>query len=236
MFSSLVDRRGCKLPGCLFSAQVVGSGPDPRALPGMVDASGGLGRINKEGGRVGRRGASGDGACATCKLAERIRTRGTKLRKWESDDKTLDVFLRCRIQNMSMYVRVKRQKRTIFLSCESFPALSFDFSHSSCLHAGEPSDTFSKLKAKVAGIVSTAVSSSNDEINCEDSKVGLLHGNRVMTDTAAMQTLRDLKVEDGAVLALVYSDASKDGGWESIDIIEPTPELLQESESLENTR
>ncbi|EKX39920.1 hypothetical protein GUITHDRAFT_113913 [Guillardia theta CCMP2712] len=104
-----------------------------------------------------------------------------------------------------MYVRIKRQRRTIFLSCE-------------------PSDTFSKLKAKVASISSTEPDKVRlltivDQINCEDAK-----------------TLRDLKIEDGAILALVLPDSSKDGGWESIDIVEPTPDVLQESDSLAETK
>mmetsp|Transcript_31209 Transcript_31209/g.83737 ORF Transcript_31209/g.83737 Transcript_31209/m.83737 type:complete len:107 (-) Transcript_31209:8-328(-) len=92
---------------------------------------------------------------------------------------------------MSMYIKIKRQRQTIFLNCE-------------------PGDTIISLKQKIKAINSVPAEDQRlivpeDKVVCDDNK-----------------TVRECKLEDGMIVALVYRRGTESSQeWEDIEIHRP---------------
>lgn len=97
---------------------------------------------------------------------------------------------------MSMYVRVKRAKTTMFLHVE-------------------PTETVMELKQKIQ----TATDSDETPGGIPIDRQRLLTGPTWEIPLEDARQLQELKVENDAVLALVY--ATEDGEWEPVAIERP---------------
>ena len=111
------------------------------------------------------------------------------------DDEATRVFAP-RSTAMSMYVRVKRAKTTMFLHVE-------------------PTETVMELKQKIQ----TATDSDETPGGIPIDRQRLLTGPTWEISLEDARQLQELKVENDAVLALVY--ATEDGGWEPVAIERP---------------
>eukprot|EP00277_Geminigera_cryophila_P030754 CAMPEP_0173062390 /NCGR_PEP_ID=MMETSP1102-20130122/3786_1 /TAXON_ID=49646 /ORGANISM="Geminigera sp., Strain Caron Lab Isolate" /LENGTH=103 /DNA_ID=CAMNT_0013929045 /DNA_START=32 /DNA_END=343 /DNA_ORIENTATION=+ len=90
---------------------------------------------------------------------------------------------------MSMYIRVKRQKQTVFLQCD-------------------PSDTIMSLKRKLASI---------NNLEIKEIKLVLIEDGIALDNDKTVRECK-LDATDGSVVALLYQDNTLEAGWESIDI------------------
>jgi hypothetical protein len=97
---------------------------------------------------------------------------------------------------MSMYVRVKRAKTTMFLHVD-------------------PSETVMELKQKIQAATDSEETPGGVPID----RQRLLAGPTFEQALEDARQLQELKVENDAVLALVH--ATEDGGWEPVDVQAP---------------
>eukprot|EP00656_Telonema_subtile_P021337 TRINITY_DN2236_c0_g1_i1.p2 TRINITY_DN2236_c0_g1~~TRINITY_DN2236_c0_g1_i1.p2 ORF type:complete len:102 (+),score=42.85 TRINITY_DN2236_c0_g1_i1:208-513(+) len=96
------------------------------------------------------------------------------------------------------FLRVKREKQTIFLVCE-------------------PSDTVDHAKSKLSHILAqqgTEIPAENIKLLLEETKEALEEG----------KTLADGKAEGGAVLYMVFKKPDTEDEWEDISIASPAEE------------
>ena len=97
---------------------------------------------------------------------------------------------------MSMYVRVKRLKTTLFLHVD-------------------PAETVLELKQKIQASTDSAERPGGVPVDQQR----LLSGPAFDSVLEDARQLRDLKIENDAVLALVFAEAA--GGWEAVAIEKP---------------
>ena len=100
---------------------------------------------------------------------------------------------------MSMYVRVKRLKTTLFLHVD-------------------PAETVLELKQKIQASTDSAERPGGVSVDQQR----LLTGPNFDSVLEDARQLRELKIENDAVLALVFADAT--GGWEAVNIEKPSGE------------
>jgi len=98
---------------------------------------------------------------------------------------------------MSMYVRVKRLKTTLFLHVD-------------------PAETVLELKQKIQASTDSAERPGGVPVDQQR----LLSGPAFDSVLEDARQLRELKIENDAVLALVFAEAA--GGWEAVAIEKPS--------------